>query len=212
MMLFVIRHGETAWNRAGRLQGQLETDITARGRAQARRNGRVLAALLADRACRFRFVSSPLRRARQTMQLVRQALGCPCAPDADFVAQEEAANHAGHTQGFTTDARLKEIHFGRWQGETWDSLRAAGQGALIAARQAAPWHFTPPGGESYSTLSSRVLDWFAALTDDTIATAHGGVLRVLQGHLATLPKDEIPRLPIPQDKIMKIANGKVEWL
>ena len=192
MILYVIRHGQTHWNAAGRLQGQTDTVLNEKGRRQARRNGQVLAARIGH-GRGFDFVSSPLGRACETMTILRRALGLP-------------------DQGFATDPRLAEIHFGHWQGESWNSLRAAGQGAAIKARQANPWTFTPPGGESYKALSVRVLDWFNSLSGPMVVTTHGGILRVLQGALTGQNERDIPALPIPQDRILYIENGTINWL
>jgi probable phosphoglycerate mutase len=75
--IYYMRHGETAWNAEGRLQGTLDIPLTDRGRAQASHAGHVLADLLKrdgrDKAS-LPFVASPLGRARSTMELVRHVL------------------------------------------------------------------------------------------------------------------------------------------
>ncbi len=96
--IYFLRHGQTDYNAARRIQGILDIPINALGRSQAQRNGGVLAELISDPS-RFDFVSSPLLRARQTMEIVREAMGL--APDA-----------------YRTDARLEEIRFGDWAGMT----------------------------------------------------------------------------------------------
>src|SRR5258708_6813130 len=76
--IFYIRHGETDWNGAGRLQGRHDVPLNARGRAQAMHCGEILRDLLArDGHAAVEFVASPLGRARETMELVRVALGLP---------------------------------------------------------------------------------------------------------------------------------------
>ena len=62
-LVYLVRHGETAWNVEGRLQGQAENDITEVGRRQADRNGARLRELIDDPA-QFDFVASPMRRTR----------------------------------------------------------------------------------------------------------------------------------------------------
>ena len=69
--LYFVRHGETDWNAAKRYQGRRDIPLNATGRAQARRNGRVLADLLGSRAAALDHVASPLRRARETMEILR---------------------------------------------------------------------------------------------------------------------------------------------
>jgi len=78
--IYYMRHGETAWNAEGRLQGTLDVPLNDRGRAQASHAGHVLADLLKrdgrDKAS-LPFVASPLGRARSTMELVRHVLELP---------------------------------------------------------------------------------------------------------------------------------------
>jgi broad specificity phosphatase PhoE len=77
-VLYYIRHGETDWNAGHRLQGQADTPLNAAGQAQAQRCGKILRKLLALRgqdAAALDYVSSPLSRARVTMELIRGTLG-----------------------------------------------------------------------------------------------------------------------------------------
>ena len=141
MLLYYIRHGETDWNREGRLQGQRDIPINTSGRAQATRCGEVLRELFARAAvdaARLDFVASPLGRARETMQLARGALGLD-------------------PMSYRTDARLAEVSFGAWEGCTTEELRAHAPDA-VAARESDKWNFTPPQAESYFTMSLRVHD------------------------------------------------------
>src|SRR3954468_4190969 len=99
-VLYYIRHGETEWNAGRRLQGQADTPLNAAGEAQAQRCGRVLKRLLALRgkeAAALDYVSSPLLRARVTMELIRGELGI-------------------EPSGYRIDPRLMEISFGEWDG------------------------------------------------------------------------------------------------
>ena len=65
-IIYFSRHGETDWNVAQRIQGQLDIDINAHGRTQADRNGDVLKSLIGDGAG-FDFVASPLRRTHEDL-------------------------------------------------------------------------------------------------------------------------------------------------
>lgn len=192
-LLYILRHGETDWNVEGRLQGQADTDINARGRAQAERNGRRLAALIKDPGI-FDFVASPMRRTVETMQRVRTQLGLV-------------------PQGFRTDARLKEVHFGDWQGFTYAELEAH-QPGCTQERARRKWHFLPPGreAESYEILAGRVRSWLDEVERPTVCVTHGGVMRTLFYWLGDLPPEKACELSIPQDRILRIADGKLEWL
>ena len=77
--IYFIRHGETDWNAQARYQGQADVPMNETGRAQARRNGEALRALLPGIAGAD-LVASPLQRARETMRIVRATLDLD--PDA----------------------------------------------------------------------------------------------------------------------------------
>jgi broad specificity phosphatase PhoE len=178
-LLYYIRHGETDWNVEGRLQGQRDIPINASGRAQARRCGEILRDLLARDAVdpgQLDFVSSPLGRARETMELLRAS------------AELEPT-------GYRVDARLSEISFGRWEGFTISELRQRWPDA-VDERERDKWSFVPPEAESYATMSVRVRDWYDALTRDTVAVAHGGTLRGLVVQLGIASPEEAPFLDI----------------
>jgi broad specificity phosphatase PhoE len=189
-VLYYIRHGETDWNAEQRLQGHRDTPLNARGRGQASYCGGILHDLLkrdgrtpADCA----YVSSPLCRAWQTMELVRATLDLD--PDA-----------------YTLDSRLIEISFGDWEGLTLPEIAARDADAL-AARERDKWGFTPPGGESYRDVTTRVAAWYATVTQDTVVTAHGGVARALVAHFNVLPHEEAVHADIVHGVVYVFAGG-----
>jgi broad specificity phosphatase PhoE len=188
--LYFVRHGETDWNAEHRLQGQIDTSLNAKGRAQAARNGRVLSEVLSDPRA-LQFISSPLSRARETMKIVRTELGLE--PD-----------------GFSTDDRLKEINFGAWEGWSWAELPQRDP-AGYAARQADEFSWRPVGGESYSDLMMRVALWFDSLTGDAVVVSHGGVSRVLRGYLLGIEPAKVPSLGVPQDKVLVLRRDQMCW-
>jgi probable phosphoglycerate mutase len=186
-LLFYIRHGETDWNAAARLQGQRDIPINANGRAQARRCGEILRDLLAREGSDFDFVSSPLGRARETMEIARTTLGLE--PGA-----------------YRVDERLAEVSFGDWEGFTLDELARESRDA-VAARERDKWSFTPPGAESYATMSLRMRAWYDSLARDTVAVAHGGTLRGLIVQLGIYSAEEAPHLDIGQGVVYAIRDG-----
>lgn len=193
--LIYARHGQTDWNVEGRLQGQRDIPLNQRGRAQAVRNGEALAEWLTreGRAAEsFAWVASPLGRARQTIELMRQAM------DLDPGA-------------YRTDAMLKEVSFGLWEGYTIRELESADP-VRHEARLFDKWGFIPPAGESYAMLSLRIGGWLAALDRDTICVAHGAVHRVLRSLLETIPESEAPLLDVPQDRLYVWDVGAPAWI
>ena len=190
--LYFVRHGETDWNLAKRYQGQRDIPLNDTGRAQAARNGRVLARTLAADAAIFDYVASPLGRARETMEIIRRELAL--TPD-----------------DYQTDDRLKEIHYGHWEGLLWDELSEVDPGG-VAARAADTWNWQPDGGESLGAVSRRVESWLAEISRTSVVVAHGGVSRVLRGLAMSLPTAEILSLPVPQDQILVVEAGSLRWL
>ncbi len=182
-----IRHGETAWNREFRFQGQRDIPMNELGRRQAARNGRAVAGIL--REGQWQLVASPLGRALETMRIVL-----------------EAAGESGRS--FATEACLMEANYGDWEGLTLDDIvERFPEGAR--ARDADKWGYAPPNGESYKMVSERVSAWLGTLTAPTFVVAHGGILRALLYLLAGLSAHEAPHLDVPQDRVILFTQGSV---
>ena len=188
--IYYIRHGETEWNALGRLQGAQDVPLNAKGVQQAGRAGAILADLLArDRrdATSVAFVSSPLGRARTTMELVRGVLKLPPGD-------------------YAIDDRLCEIGYGAWEGLTLEEAEAR-DGALYARRLADKWTVAAPGGESYAEVQRRVSDWFAEVASDTVAVAHGGTARTLMVALGFETAQSAADLLIEQGVVYVFSDG-----
>lgn len=180
-VLYYMRHGETDWNAERRLQGRQNIPLNARGRAQASHCGAVLRDLFAREGidpAGLDYVSSPLGRARQTMELARTAMGLA-------------------TDGYRLTDDLIEISFGDWECHTIAELRARDPDG-VAAREHDKWHFLPPGGESYQAVAARMGAWYASLTRDTVAAAHGGTARGLMAALGIAKPAAAPLIDIEQ--------------
>ncbi len=179
--VYYLRHGETDWNVQGRLQGRHDIPLNARGEGQAVHCGEILRDLFArdgiDPAA-LDYVSSPLGRARRTMELARNALRLP-------------------PQDFRVEPQLAEIAFGDWEGYTIAELHNRDP-QRIAQREHDKWAFIPPGGESYAAVSVRMRDWYEALTRDVVVTAHGGTARGLIAHLGIARPAAAPLVDIVQ--------------
>ena len=190
--VYYIRHGETEWNVARRLQGRHDVPLNACGREQALHCGVVLRELLAREGrdpAGLDYVSSPLGRARQTLELAREALGLP--PD-----------------GFRLDDRLSEISFGDWEGCTLAQLQTRDPQRL-AAREHDKFRFVPPNGESYQSVTKRMGEWYDGLTRDTVTAAHGGTARGLIAHLRIAQAAAAPLIDIAQGVVYVFAGGTI---
>jgi len=189
-VLYYVRHGETDFNREGRLQGRLDTELDAHGRRQAAECGTLLSELFARdqrQACDLTYLSSPLKRARQTMEVLRATLGLDPFE-------------------YDIDERLVEIAYGNWEGLTLPEIEARTVG-ILAKRDRDKWDFAPPGGESYRQVAARIGDWYASLTRDTVVAAHGGGVRALMALLHILPEEEATHAPIEQGVVYVFADG-----
>ena len=188
-MIYLCRHGQTEYNRARRLQGQLESDLTPLGRAQAGAMGDLLRDLIArEPPGPWRVVASPLRRARDTAGIIGARLGLP----VEF------------------DDRLMELGMGDWEGLFRDDL-ARERPELFADRT---WFFAAPGGETYDQVMARVSAWLAEQAAEPerrlIVVSHGVAGRLLRGAYAGLPREAVLDLDVPQDALYRLRAGRIE--
>jgi probable phosphoglycerate mutase len=191
-VLYYVRHGETDFNAESRLQGRRDTELNSLGRRQAAESGSLLRDLFArDRraASDFAYVASPLKRARETMEILRTTLGLD-------------------PQAYAVDDRLMEISYGEWEGLTLPEIDVRMPG-MLAKRERDKWDFAPPGGESYRELTSRIAAWYAALSRDTVVAAHGGGVRALMAIFNVMPREEATHAHIAQGAVYVFADGKM---
>ena len=164
--LILLRHGRTAWNHAGRVQGQLEVDLDDVGREQAERVAKVMATLSPSLLW-----CSDLARTRQT-----------CAPVAAATGLVP-----------TYDARLREFFFGEREGLTHGEYAAAAPEEFEQFRRG---HYDAcPSAERTSAVEIRtttVLGELLAVTEPggtALAVSHGAAIRVATGALLGWPDD-----------------------
>lgn len=158
MKILLVRHGETDWNRQpARCQGWAEVGLNARGREQARAQGRALR----GRGLRL-VVTSHLLRARETARLILE--------------------ESGEELRLVADPRLAETHRGDWEARTFDEIKREEPETFRRYREE-PQHFRFPGGESLADQQHRVL---AALRDvclggePAVLVTHGGSIRLVR--------------------------------
>ncbi|MER8726317.1 histidine phosphatase family protein [Mesorhizobium sp. M1027] len=192
-LVYIVRHGQTAWNAEARLQGQADTDLNELGREQASHNGRRLAELI-DKPEDFDFVASPMRRTRETMERLRAAM--------------KLDPHA-----YRTEPLLVELSFGDWQGFTFAELEANNPGST-RRRRLDKWNFQPPGegAESYQMLLERVKPWFDALDRQTVCVTHGGVMRVMFRLVLGMSEQDAVSMDVPQDRVLRLDGRRLECL
>jgi probable phosphoglycerate mutase len=190
-VIYLCRHGQTAFNREHRLQGQRESDLTPLGRLQAGAMAELLHDLIArDPPTPWRIVASPLRRARDTAQVIGARLGLPV----------EFAD------------RLMELTVGDWEGRLRAEL-AHEHPEAFANRE---WFFAAPGGETYEQVMARVAGWLAEQAAEPerrlIVVSHGIAGRLLRGAYAGLSRAQVLELDVPQDAIYRLHAGQLDRL
>jgi broad specificity phosphatase PhoE len=190
--LYYVRHGLTDWNVEGRLQGGRDVPLNERGRRQAAVCAGILGDLLKreERAASdYDYVSSPLVRASETMEIMRLALDLP-------------------RDGYGIEPRLAEIAFGTWEGLTYNEI--LGRDAnVVATREHNKWDFRSPEGETYAEVAVRVAAWHATLTRDTVVCAHGGTARALVAVLGVAPPEKAVHYPIEQGVVYLFKSASV---
>lgn len=160
--LVLWRHGETDYNRAGRLQGHLDSELTETGIEQAKRAATVVADYAPEAV-----VSSDLHRARATAAAFTDVSGT----------------------GVHLDQRLRETHIGEWQGLSGAEVEHGWPGAMRTWRSDPTW--APPGGEARVHVAERAAEVVGELDEHNSGTAllcaHGGVITALTAKLLELP-------------------------
>jgi broad specificity phosphatase PhoE len=191
-VIYLVRHGETEWNVAGRQQGHLDSALTAKGVAQARSAGRALRRVLVD-VRGVTVETSPLGRARQTAALL-------CA-ELDIAASAIAVSPL-----------LIEHDLGAWQGLTFAEIDRLYPGAR-ARREAGKWDYKVEGGESYALVSERARQWLSTRTASvTIAVTHEMISRTIQGAYGALsPRETLDRTH-RQGQIYRLDGGRMTEL
>lgn len=191
--LYLLRHGETAWNLERRMQGTRNSELTARGRAQAQAMGQALGAELAREPGPTIFLRSPLGRTRETSLIVGRELGLDPGEWHD-------------------DRRLAELSYGAWEGFSWKEIEIDHPNALADWR-ADPHRFCPPGGETHFELrrrSAAALADVAASQMRTVIVGHGVSGAVLRGLNLGLGAKAMFVLEKPQDAFFRLTAGREE--
>ena len=185
--LVLVRHGETNWNRERRFQGRADQPLSEAGRDQARE----LAKLLHDEPVSALY-TSPLRRARETAEILAGTFGLQAEP---------------------LDALL-EIDVGAWEGLTIEQVRAMHPEQADEDSRSG-WD----DGETYDELSERVVPALVELGtkhdgEQLLAVTHAGPLRAAIAASMRLSYDDARPLigPLENCAVFRftIRNGAIE--
>jgi broad specificity phosphatase PhoE len=186
--IYFIRHGETDWNREGRIQGQIDIPLNDNGHQQAIAISRGLRNFLRNTRIDL-FVASPLTRTRQTMGYLLR----------DFDVPENRAE---------TEPAMLELAFGIWEGHFFKDLKTNPQ---YPKKLEDRFRWRPQDGESYEEGLERVRQWIGRIDGPTVIVAHGAIGRCLIGLVSDLPPAAIVKAPTPQGHFCRLEDGRIDW-
>lgn len=183
MELWLVRHGESAWNRVRRFQGESDPGLSPEGVAQAE----ALAARLAGRGGPRVIYASPLRRARETAEVVARRLGV----------------------GVRVEPDLREIGLGAWEGMPVEEV-VREYGDAYQRWLTAPLDHSPPGGEPLPALQARAVAALGAIAaahpgGEVLVVTHGGVIAAYLCHLLGLSLNAIWRFRVQNASLSVVA-------
>jgi broad specificity phosphatase PhoE len=189
-MIYLIRHGQTEFNREDRVQGRVDSPLTELGVEQARAMGARLRAIVDETPGDWTLQASPLGRARQTAAIIAEVAGLPEA---------------------RIDERLIEVGYGVFEGFTRAELdqrwpEYAGVNGIFGRAL---------GGETFDDLSVRVAGWLTEARQAppgrrTVAVTHAGVARTMRGLYLGLDVEAMRQMDKPQGVIFHLADGRIE--
>jgi len=171
-VVLLMRHGETPWNREGRVMGRNPVELDDAGRRQVE-SAIPLARTLAPDV----IVSSPLVRARQSAQIISHAIGIATIAE---------------------DPRLSEVEYGSWEGMVYEDLI---KDAHYIHYRERPLDEPTPGGETMYDVQTRGVDAVRhALAANpgkrVLFVSHGDIIRTVLCHFMKLPLENFRRIRI----------------
>lgn len=184
--IFIIRHGQTEWNLARRMQGRLDSPLTHAGMEQAHSHGEVLKGLSPIET----MYVSPSGRTQETAHIINSYVRAP-------VEFEEA---------------LMERDVGLWSGLTIDELEEASPQAW-RSRMDDPFNHRPPEGESLADMGERCAGFLegllAASTVNVALVTHQVMSRVILGQLLALTPEETIEVIHPNEAFYQVRIGEL---
>lgn len=171
-IILLMRHGETAWNREGRVMGQSPVELNERGRAQVES-----AVPFARSIGPEIIITSPLLRARQSAEIIAQGLG---------------------GIGIVEEAGLEEVQYGRWQGMVYEDLIVD---ADYERYRDCPLTTPTPGGETIGQVQERGVKAILRAIETNpgrrlLFVSHGDIIRTVLCHFMGLELRHFRRIRV----------------
>lgn len=224
-MIYLVRHGETAWNLIGRRQGRLDSPLTDRGVAQAKAVGRRLRELIefpgekptqshdeAANRCRYTAITDDGASGLFSMDgsAVRHIVSSPLG--RAMATATIIADHLGIDQeNIVAEPLLAEHHMGHWQGLSNAQIDERFPGAR-QERAENKWEYVIPGGESYAKVHERAVAWLATVPEEqlVITVAHEMISRTIRGAYCQLDPHTMLALNHPHHVVYRLYGGEAE--
>jgi alpha-ribazole phosphatase len=213
MRLILVRHGETDANRLRQYVGRTDVLLNEVGREQAKKAAQQVANLnlyvpqvrnlgSLPHLTIHKAIHSPYERTTETAVLIMRHLTNGDELRTDFWA---------------TDNRLAELHFGDWEGLTYEQAEQQDRGRLWAWYDD-PWNTTPPNGESLRELARRVAGWVAEIVGDAdwqqktlLIVSHGGPLRWFLAEYVLRDREQFHALKWEPGQVVVCSHEAGVW-
>lgn len=189
LQVYLVRHGETEWNAARRIQGQYDSPLTEKGVFQAKQ--------IAERVRNegiTHVISSDLGRTKRTAQIIADACGCE----------------------ITTDPRLRELHMGVLETRELDKLSSKEEAWRKQMVDGTP-EGRIPDGETMSELATRMHEALNSCLNlpagsKPLLVSHGIALGCLVSTLLGLPAHAERRLRLRNCSLSRVDHQQSAWL
>jgi probable phosphoglycerate mutase len=189
-MIYIVRHGQTDWNLKTKKQGRMDSPLTLRGIGQAAAISEILYFEIGKNLGDFKFIISPLFRARQFACIISEHL------ELNF-------------DNFIIDDRLVEHSFGLWEGLTDGEIDERFSG-MAKKRSEDRWEYIVPMGESYELASKRIEPLLEEIKDQNVVlVTHEMISKSIRGIYGRLSNEDTLNLCHSQDIVYKLDCGKI---
>jgi probable phosphoglycerate mutase len=188
--IILLRHGQTKWNVEGRYQGQLNSNLTALGKVQAKESALKISKFL-NLEESFSFFSSPLGRAKETTEIICKTLNI-------------------NKEKIVFDINLQEVNYGIFEGQTKIFCKTEYK-KEFDAREASKWDYVlEGGGESYEMVTKRLNVWLQSIENEKIVVivAHEMINRALRGIYCSYDTKTMLSLRQPNDRVIKLEKNQ----
>jgi probable phosphoglycerate mutase len=183
--LYLLRHGQTEWNAAGRFQGQMNSDLTDVGKGHAAAQGRLLGPVF-KQLPDIDVYGSPLGRVRDTAKIA-------------------LADH-GRQPALRDD--LMEITVGDWEGILKQEIEAGWPDLFNASQTSTELSLSSPNGENYDDMHDRCYRFLNSLSGPSVIFSHGITITFLRKIACDLSYEAFTQLSNLQGCIYEIKDGQ----